>query len=123
MLPLLELNLGSGAYLDYTYPTDQLRLPLLKLLPVKIGGGLLYLGLNLLDSGLDCLLRALALNNSVLSLSDGYPARPAQVFHSNRVQLAPHLLRDYLAAGKDSNILQHCLAPVAKAGGFNRQNI
>jgi len=123
MFSFLKLNLSSSSYLDYSYPTGQLRLPFLEFLPVKIRGSLLNLSLNLLDSALNYLVRALALNNSSVILISGYPASPTQVFHGNRIQLPPHLLRNHLTTGNNGQILQHCLTPVAKTGGLNRQNI
>ena len=53
MLLLLHLGLGRSADLDHRDAARQLREPLLELLAVEVGVGVLDLGLELLDPGLD----------------------------------------------------------------------
>jgi hypothetical protein len=50
-LLLLHLDLGGGADLDQRHTAGQLGQALLQLLAVVVGGGLLDLGADLLDSG------------------------------------------------------------------------
>ena len=54
-LLLLHLGLGGRADLDDGDAADQLREPLLQLLAVVVGGGLLDLRADLLDAALDVL--------------------------------------------------------------------
>ena len=123
MLPLLELDLGGSADLYHGHSTDQLRLSFLELLLVEVGGRLLDLGLDLLDSCRDRVLGSLALDDGRLVLVSRYPAGAAEVFHGDRLQLAAHLFGDDDAAGQNGNVLKHRLAPVAEAGGFDRKHI
>ncbi len=51
VLALLELNLGGGTHLDDTHATGELRDPLLQLLGVPVGVGVLDLGAELARPG------------------------------------------------------------------------
>ena len=53
VLLLLHLGLGRSADLDHRDAAGELRQPLLQLLAVEVGVGVLDLGLELLDAGLD----------------------------------------------------------------------
>ena len=52
-LLLLHLDLGGGADIDDRHAADQLGQTLLQLFPVVVGGGLVDLGADLLDPGLE----------------------------------------------------------------------
>ena len=56
-LLLLHFGLGGRADLDHRDAAGQLRQPLLQLLAIVIGGGLVDLGAQLLDAAFDRLLR------------------------------------------------------------------
>src|SRR6266545_2425982 len=53
VLLLLHLRLGRGTHLDHRNAAGELREPLLQLLAVEVGIGVLDLSLQLLDPGLD----------------------------------------------------------------------
>jgi hypothetical protein len=53
ILTLLDLDFGRGANPDHRYATGELRQPLLQLLAIVAGGGLLDLRLDLGNTGLD----------------------------------------------------------------------
>ena len=69
-LLLLHLDLGGGADADHGHAADQLRQPLLQLLAVVVGGGLLDLGADLLDAALDVGLLAGAVDDGGVVLVD-----------------------------------------------------
>src|SRR5258706_102737 len=60
VLLLLQLDLGGGADLDDGHAAGQLGQPLLELLAVVVGVGVLDLGLDLVDPALDLLFAATA---------------------------------------------------------------
>ena len=63
MLLLFQLDLGSSADFDDGHAAGQFGLSFLQLLAIEIGGGLVNLGFDLLDSGLDIRLGALAFDD------------------------------------------------------------
>ena len=62
-----------------------------------------------------CALVALAADDRRLVLGRDHAITLAQVGELHRLELAAHLFGDDLSAGQDGNVLQHGLAPVAKA--------
>ena len=123
VLLLLQLDLGGSADLDHGDAAGQLGQPLLQLLAVVVGGGLLDLGLDLLDAGLDRLVVALALDDGRVVLVGHDAPRAAQVVDGGAIQLAADLLGDHLAAGQDRDVLEHGLAAIAEAGGLDGQDV
>ena len=78
-LALLQLDFGGRADLDHGDAAGQLGQPLLQLLAVELGGGVLGLGLDLLDAGLDRLVGAVALDDDGLFLGGDDAAGAAEV--------------------------------------------
>ena len=70
VLLLLELDLGGGADLDDGHAAGQLGQPLLELLAVPVGVGVLDLALDLRDAALDVVLVAGALDDGGVVLGD-----------------------------------------------------
>ena len=123
VLLLLELDLGGRADLDDRHAAGELRQPLLELLAVVVGVGLLDLGLDLVDPALDLLLVAAALDDRGLVLGDDDLARRAEQVEARVLELEADLLGDDLAAGEDGDVLQHGLAAVAEPGGLHRDGL
>ena len=70
ILLLLDLDFGRAADADHRDAAGELGEPLLQLLAVVVGGGLLDLRLDLIDAGLDVLLLAGAVDDRGLFLLD-----------------------------------------------------
>ena len=89
VLLLLQLDLGGRADLDDRHAAGELGQPLLQLLAVVVGVGLLDLGLDLVDPALDVVVLAAALDDRGLVLGDRrscgrVPSRSSVVFSSFR---------------------------------------
>src|SRR6266540_2947305 len=123
VLLLLELDLGGRADLDHAHPTGQLREPLLELLAVVVGVGVLDLGLDLVDAALDVVLAAGALDDGGLVLGDDHLAGTAQQVEGDVLQLEADLLADDLATGEGGDVTEHGLAAVAEPGGLDRDRL
>ena len=119
-LLLLHLDLGRRADLDDGDAADQLREPLLELLAVVVGGGLLDLRADLLDAALDVGPLAGAVDDRGVVLVDDDPFGAAEVLQRDALELDAELLGDHLAAGEDRDVLEHRLAAVAEAGSLHR---
>src|SRR4029450_4391967 len=119
VLLLLELDLGGRADLDHANAAGQLGQPLLELLAVIVGVGVLDLGPDLVDPALDVLGVALALDDGGLVLGDDHLAGPAEQVDADVLELEADLLADDLAAGEDGDVLEHGLAAVTEAGGLD----
>ena len=113
MLDLLELNLGSCANLDDCNAASELSKTLLELLAVKVRGGVLNLSLDLGNAVVDCLLGASATNDGcgLLGNLDGLSA--TEHLCADLVEVDAELLDDCLAAGENSDVLEHALTTVA----------
>ena len=113
MLDLLELNLGSCANLDDCNAAGELSKTLLELLAVKVRGGVLNLSLDLGDTVIDCVLGASATNDGcgLLGNLDGLSA--TEHLCADLVEVDAELLDDCLAAGENSDVLEHALTTVA----------
>ena len=114
-LLLLHLDLGGRADLDDRDAADQLGQPLLQLLAVVVGGGLLDLGPDLLDAALDVGLLAGAVDDRGVVLVDDDALGAAEVLQRDVLELEPELLGDQPAAGEDGDVLEHGLAAIAEA--------
>ena len=117
-LLLLHLDLGSSADLDNGYAACQLGKPLLELLAVEVGGGLLDLSADLSYTVLDLGLVAGTVNDDGVFLLNNYLTGSAQLIHSGLGELEADLLADDLTAGKNGDILEHFLSSVAEAGSL-----
>ena len=123
VLALLQLRLGSGTNLDDGDAADQLAQPLLQLLAVPIGGGLLDSPLYRPDAPLDGVGVALALDDGGVLLGHYHATGTPQVLDLHRVQLPTYLLADDLAAGNGGEVAQVILAAVAEAGGLDGADV
>src|SRR5579859_6287892 len=115
MLLLLHLRLGGSADLDHRDTAGQLRQPLLQLLAVEVGVGVLDLALELLDAGLDRVGVAGAVDDRGRVLVDNDLAGAAELRELRVLELEAHLLGDHLAAAQDCDVLEHALAAVPEA--------
>src|SRR5437762_6038012 len=116
MLLLLHLGLGRSADLDDRNAAGQLGQPLLQLLAVEVGVGVLDLGLQLLDPRLDPLGIAGTVDDRRRVLVDDDTAGLAELRELRVLELEAHLLGDHLGAGEDRDVLEHPLAAVTEAG-------
>src|SRR4029450_7843697 len=91
MLLLLELDLGGRADLDHADAAGQLGQPLLQLLAVPVGVGVLDLGLDLGHPAVDRVVLAGALDDRGAVLGDHDPAGRAEYVQPDLVQLEPDL--------------------------------
>src|SRR6185437_13244992 len=115
VLLLLHLRLGRRADLDDGHAARQLREALLELLAVEVGVGVLDLGLQLLDTALDGVGLAGAVDDRGRVLVDDDAAGLAELRELRVLELEAHLLGDHLAAAEDRDVLEHALAAVAEA--------
>ena len=117
-LLLLHLGLGSCADLDDRYAACKLCKALLKLLSVIVGSGVLNLGADLVDSGLDSVLVACAVNNDGVLLGDLDLACAAEIGNLGVLEFKTELGGDDLAAGEDSDIWSISLRLSPKPGAL-----
>src|SRR5206468_1343322 len=123
VLALLDLDLGCTADLDHRNAAGELRQPLLQLFTVIVGRGVLDLLANRLGTSLDGLVSAGSINDGGVVLVDGDALGGAEHLHGDILELDAEILADHLAAGQDSNILEHRLAAIAEAGRLDRRNL
>src|SRR6185312_8916262 len=119
----LHFDLGRAADLDHRDTAGKFRQPFLQLLAVVIGGGLLYLRLDLADAGFDIGLLAGAVHNGGLFLLDDYLLGAAHHRGRDVLELDAEIFRDQLAAGEDRDIFKHRLATIAEARSFHRRDL
>src|SRR6266498_431021 len=101
VLLLLHLGLRRSADLDDGDAAGQLREPLLELLAVEVGVGVLDLGLQLLDPALDRLGVAGTVDDRCGVLVDDDAACVAELRELRVLELEAHLLGDHLGARED----------------------
>src|SRR6266852_7893975 len=115
ILALLHLHLGGPADADHCNAAGELRQPLLQLLLVVVGRGLLDLHLDLGDTRFDVgLLAGTVDDRGVLFLDYHFFGAPEHV-HGNLVEFDAEILADRLSAGEDRDVFEHRLAAVAEA--------
>src|SRR6266566_4078253 len=115
-LLLFHLGLGGRTHVDHGNAARELREPLLQLLLVVIGRGLLDRRLDFLDAALDRLGFALSADDRRVVLVDHDPLRLAEIVERRVLELQAHLLRDHLRrASEHRDVGQHLLAAVAEA--------
>src|SRR5205814_2963628 len=81
VLALLDLDLGRAADLDHRNAAGELRQPLLELLTVVVGRGVLDLLANRLSTSLDGLVSAGSINDRGVVLVDGDALGGAEHLH------------------------------------------
>src|SRR5215468_1108534 len=123
VLALLQLDLGGRPRLDDRDAAGQLGQPLLQLLPVIVGVGVVDLGPDLVDPAGDLVGIARAVDDRGLVLGDHDLARPAEHVQVGVLQLQADFLADDLATGQDGDVTEHGLAAVAEAGGLDRHRL
>jgi hypothetical protein len=99
-------------------PPESFGQPLLQLLAVVVGVGLLDLALIWLMRPCDVLVLAGALDDRRLVLRDDDLASGAEQVHRRVLELEADLLGDDRRAGEDRDVLQHRLAAVTEPGAF-----
>ena len=122
-LLLLHLGLGGRTDLDDGDAADQLRQPLLQLLAVVVGGGVLDLRAELLDAALDGRGRAAALDDRRVVLVDGDLLGLAEILELDALELDAEVLGDRPAAGEDRDVFEHRLAAIAEAGRLDGRGL
>src|SRR5207253_4423015 len=99
VLALLQLDLGGRANLDHAYATGKLGEPLLKLLAVPVGVGVLDLATDLGDAGVDLILRRGTVGHRGGVLGDDDAAGLTEQVDAGLVELEANLRRDDLGTG------------------------
>src|SRR6185437_13672901 len=120
VLALLELDLGRRAGLDDGHAAGQLGQPLLQLLAVVVGVGVVDLGTDLVDPARDLVRVTGAVDDRGLVLGHDDRASPAEHAEVDALQLEADFLADDLSTGEDGDVTEHGLAAVAEAGGLDR---
>jgi putative effector of murein hydrolase LrgA (UPF0299 family) len=119
VLLLLQLDLGGGADLDDGDAAGELGEPLLELLAVPVGVGVLDLAPDLLDPPLTSVFVPSPSTMVVLSLVTttlrALPSRSTVTPSS----LRPTSSEITVATGEDGDVLEHGLAPLTEAGGLD----
>src|SRR5262249_52156453 len=115
ILAFFHLGLGGAADADHRDTARELGQPLLQLLAVVVGGGLLDLRLDLVDTRLDVGLLAGAVDDRGVLLVDHHLLGTAQHGDRDVLELDAEIFTNRLSAGQDSDILQHGLAAIAEA--------
>ena len=123
ILALLHLGLGGAADADHCNAAREFGQPLLQLLTIVVGGGLLDLRLDLVDARFDVGLLAGAVNDRGVLFVDRHSLGAAEHVDGDFVELDAQVLANQLAAGQDGDVLQHGLAAVAEARSFYRRDL
>ncbi len=116
---LFHLHFGGGADLDHGHAAGQLGHAFLELLLVVVGGGVLDFLADLLHTGVDVRLLALAADHGGVFLVDVDLLGGTQVFQGHVFQAQADFLGNHGAAAEDRQILQHGFTAVAEAGRFH----
>jgi hypothetical protein len=122
-LLLFHLGLGVRPDLDDGHAADQLGQPLLQLLAVVVGLGVLDLSADLLHARFDVGLLAGAVDHRGVVLVDGDVLGAAEILERDVLELEAEILGDGLAAGEGGEILEHLLAAIAEAGRLDRAHL
>src|SRR5262245_11505712 len=123
ILALLHLDLSSATDADYGNPARKLRQPLLQLLTVVVGGGLLDLRLDLGDTRLNVGLLACTAHDRGVLLVDCHLLGSAEHIDRHVLKFDTEVRGHHGAAGQDSDIFQHRLTSVAEAGSLHGDDL
>ena len=119
-LALLHLGLGGRADLDDRDAPDEAGEPLLELLAVPVGLGLLDLAADVLGAGVDGGAVAAAAEDGGVLLGDDDPVGAAELVEADGVEAKAHLLADHGGAGEDGDVGEDRGAAVAERGRLDR---
>src|SRR6476660_8868637 len=119
VLLLFHFDFRRTTDLDHGNATGELGQPLLQLLLIVVGGGVLDLLLDLGDTALDVGLLAGTVDDRRVVLGDGHALRLAEHLYGDVLELNAEILGDQLTARQHGDILQHGLAAVAETGGLH----
>src|SRR5579864_817070 len=114
-LLLFHLDLGGSADLDHGDTAGELSNALLQLLLVVVGGGLLDLLADRLDTRLDVGGLAGTVDDRGVFLLHDDLLGIAQVVHGRLLERQSDLIRNHRATGESGDVLQHGLAAIAEA--------
>src|SRR5256885_1814618 len=123
ILALLNLDFGRAADADHRDAARELGQTLLQLLAVVVRGGFLDLRLDLRHAGFDVGLLAGAVDDRGVLLVDHHLLGAAEHGEVDVLQLDAEIFRDRLAAGQDSDVLQHGLAAIAEARSLDGRDL
>src|SRR6266536_1054894 len=123
VLALLQLDLGSCTGLNDSDAAGQLGQPLLQLLAVIVGVGVVDLGTDLVHPAGDLLGVAGTIDDRCLVLGDDHLTSLAQQLNVCRLQLEADRFADDLATGQGCDVTQHGLAPVTESGRLDRDRL
>src|SRR5262249_18976315 len=116
--PALALSpsvLGLPADTEPRNAAGELGQPLLQLLAVVVGGGLLDLRLDLADTGLDVGLLTGTVDDRGVLLVDHHLLGAAKHVDGDVLELDAEVFTDRLPTRQDGDVLQHGLAAIAEA--------
>ena len=122
-LLFLHFNFGSRTDLDHCHAAGQLGHAFLQFFAVVIGGGFLDLATDLLDPAFDILLATSAVDDGGVFLIDLDFLGVTHIVQGRLFEGEAEFLGNHLAAGQHSHVLQHGLAAIAEAGGFDSADL
>ena len=123
MLLLFELGFSGSANTDDGNAAGEFRQAFLEFFFIVVAGALIDLHSDLLDATLDLLRITLSANDGGVVFIGNDLFSFAQVLDGGGFKLAPGFFGDELPACQDGDILHHGLAAVAKAWGFDSQDV
>src|SRR6267143_303519 len=123
ILALPHFDFGRAADADHRDAARELGQTLLQLLTVVVRGGFLDLRLDLIDAGLDVGLLAGAVDDGGVLLVDHHLLGAAEHGERDVLQFNAEIIRDRLAAGQNSDVLQHGLAAIAEARSLDGSDL
>ena len=120
---LFHLGLGRCADLDDSDAAGELRQPFLQLFTIVIGGSLLHLRPELLDSAFDALRFSRSINNCGVVFRNRDSPSAAKVRQLHVFKLGPHFFHDGFTAHQSGNVFQHGLTAIAEAWRLDSANV
>src|SRR5699024_7074925 len=114
-----HFDLGGCTYADNSDTTREFSNTLLQLLAVVVRGSLFDLSADLLDTRLDRNAVTSTIDNGSVIFANFAALGLAQVLDGSAVEGHTGLFRDDGTTGQDSDVFEHGLAAITKAGGFD----